>query len=217
MAGSLRADIIQVIKAKFENDCISLLLESYRALVATNHNFQSFSENDITAQLVGHMKNNPKRQNLKISIKRENHLDSQETYAGNAKADESPRIDITYTVWSDKDEYEYHMEAKNLAENNWKKEGAKTKVDAGKLHKRYIATGIGNFLDGKYQNGCLLGYILQGSTKEVVAKINRLLEGGNRKKEVLVEQNSDAGSYYISRHSNTPAPLLKHFLLSFSN
>ena len=47
-----------------------------------------------------------------------------DTYPGLADADKSPRIDLKYSTWYSKTEHEYHMEAKNLIENNWKREAA---------------------------------------------------------------------------------------------
>ena len=215
MSGGLRPDIIRMFKAQFENNCVSLLFESYTSLFASGRNFLEDSENDITAQLVGFMKKNPKRFDLQISVDREHYLDSEEVYEGIADADASPRIDIIYSTWHSNNEHTYHIEAKLLAENNWKKASVKTPVHAESLQKRYIATGINNFCSKKYSNGCLIGYILEGKIPKIVEKLNALLKADTREKEKLFA-TSTAGhtDSYLSQHDVVPLTL-KHFFFYF--
>lgn len=217
MNGKLRKDITLLFKGRFENDCISLLLDSYKSLRDSGRIMVENNENDITAQLVGFMKNNPRRNDLQISINRENYLDTQETYDGTASADESLRIDVKYSVWNSSIEHEYYMEAKNVGQQNWKKESTGALVDAGKLRRRYIKTGIENFIMGKYPNGCLIAYVLQGSSANIVELINDLLKVEKKEKELLSRTNDyECDCHYISRHDNSAIPLLKHFFLNFS-
>lgn len=216
MEGQLSKKIIQSFKERFEENCISLLIESFQSVHNSGRVMTDYSENDITAQLVGAMKANPKRKDLQISIDRENYLDSDNTYQGLVSADESARIDIKYNTWHTSEEYEYFMEAKNLAENNWTKNN-QTLVDAAKLRKRYIETGIDNFITGKYSNGCLLGYVLQGSSDKIIEKINALLISAKRVSEALKSSNQYCKiGYYFSDHSTQSNFRLKHFLLNFS-
>jgi hypothetical protein len=213
----LSLDIIKLFKEKFEFNCISLLLESYQLVYDSGRKMADYSENDITAQLIGLMKSNPKRKDLEISIQRENYLDSEQTYEGLVSADESPRIDIKYSSWNTKEEYEYFMEAKNLAEINWQKNN-QVVIDAGKLHKRYIDTGIQNFLNGRYKNGCLIGYVLQGDTQKIIEKINSVLKKNKRDKEILIKHDQYQPAFcYVSSHSKTHITELKHFMLNFCN
>ncbi len=167
--------------------------------------------------LVGYMKKNPRRTDLQIHLERENYLDGEEIYAGILDADKSPRIDIKYSVWSSDVEIEFYMEAKNLAENSWKKNSSNTTVDAYKLRKRYVETGIDNFTDGRYANGCLLGYVLEGSSQTIVELINQIIMSDNRKDEILSKHASYGIDYhYISKHNGTAMPALKHFFLNLS-
>lgn len=217
MSGQLRQEIIERFKSKFESSCISLLLEGYEALKNSNRNINEETENNITAQLLGCMKSNPKRYDLQISVDREHYLDSEEIYAGLKDADKSLRIDIKYSTWNSNKEYIYHVEAKNLAENNWKKKSVKTPVDAEKLQKRYIDTGINNFVSGKYSNGCLVGYILEGTTSNIVIKLNLLLKKEKREKEKLTISSAyGPGDFHYVSYYNSKIPiLLKHFFLLF--
>lgn len=217
MNGKLSQDIINLFKAKFESNCICLLLDAYTSLQNSNRKVSEESENNITAQLFGFMKKNQLRLDLQISLAREGYLDSDETYDGLQDADKSPRIDIKYSTWNSNIENEYYMEAKNLAEKNWTKNSTGAFVDAYKLRKRYIETGIANFTNGRYPNGCLLGYILEGKSQKIVALINKILTTENRLKEILVNDKAHYVNYsYYSKHDGTSSPLLRHFMLDLS-
>lgn len=217
MGGKLQQDIISLFKAKFEDSCIHLLLEAYFMLKSSGRKVNEESENNITAQLVGYMKKSSKRTDLQIHLERESYLDNEETYEGLQDADKSPRIDIKYSVWNSSIEVEFYMEAKNLAETNWKKNSTNAIVDANKLRKRYIETGITNFTSGRYPNGCLLGYILEGNIHKIVELFNQLLKIDKRDSEILSNhRNYDIDYHYISKHNGTSMPILKHFLLNLS-
>lgn len=149
------------------------------------------------------------------SIRGLRHLDNEETYLGEQHPDTSPRIDIRFMNWETSDKFEYYIEAKNLYETNLQKTGRTSPVDATKYNKRYIETGIQNFVNGKYPRGCLVGYVLVGEPDNVANNINTILLTANRKGEILVKSNNVLTKYYfISKHSTTLE--LKHFLLKFS-
>ncbi|MGF2410759.1 hypothetical protein [Ferruginibacter sp.] len=215
MNGKLNQDIINLFKTKFEGNCIYLLLDAYTSLLNSGHKVSEESENNITAQLVGFMKKSQLRLDLQIHLERESYLDSDETFDGLQDADKSPRIDIKYSVWNSNVEIEYYMEAKNLAENNWTKKSTGANVDAHKLRKRYIKTGIANFTSGRYPNGCLLGYVLEGKIPKVVELLNQLLVSDNRGREKLVNSKNN-NHHYTSNHVSSAIPVLKHFMLYLS-
>lgn len=217
MNGKLNQDIINQFKVKFESNCIYLLLDAYTSLQDSNRKVSEESENNITAQLFGFMKKSQLRLDLQIHLARESYLDSDEIYDGLQDADKSPRIDIKYSSWNSNIETEYYMEAKNLAENNWTKNSTGAILDAHKLRKRYIETGIANFISGRYPNGCLLGYVLEGNTHKIVELLNKILIAENRAKEILVNSKIHNANYsYISKHKGTSRPLLNHFMLDLS-
>lgn len=214
MSGTLNQHIIHRFKVQFEENCISLLLDSYSQVVDKKE-LKELSENNITIQLVGLMKTNPLRKELEISVTRESYLDSEDAYAGITEADKSPRIDIKYSTWKFKDEFEYHIEAKNLSENNWTKTNVTTPVNAKKLQKRYISTGMQNFISGRYPNGCLVGYITEGIVDNIVGNINTLLNAESRVNENLVKKHGGFTEHYISSHTGSSINELKHFFLEF--
>ncbi len=216
MNGQLQQNIIRLFRERFEKDCISLLLEGYISLRNSGRQINDYGENNITTQLYGCMRSNPKRADFQIHIDRENYLDTDDTYAGLADADKSPRIDLKYSTWHSQIEHEYHMEAKNLIENNWKREATDAYTNANSLRKRYIETGIGNFISGRYPNGCLLGYILEGDIPKIAQLLNEILKTDKRDKETLSKHNDyEFDNLYISKHNST-LPSLKHFFLNFS-
>lgn len=217
MSGKLNQDIVSLFKSKFEDNCIHLLIEAYNLLKTSGREIIEESENNITAKIVGYMKKNPKRTDLQIHLERESYLDGESIYEGLEDADKSPRIDIKYSVWNSKIEIEFYMEAKNLAENNWKKGSTNSTVDANRLRKRYIETGLKNFTSGRYPNGCLLGYVVEGTSQKVVELINQILTTDKRKDEILLKhKNYGIDYHYLSKHKETSMPILKHFLLNLS-
>lgn len=216
MSGNLNSNITQFFKVQFEQNCISLLLNSYES-IANKNSFKELTENNITAQLIGLMKLNPLRTQLNISINREAYLDSDATYAGTEEADESSRIDMKYTVWNSNIEYDYFIEAKNLCENDWKKNGVATPVNAKKLQQRYISTGMQHFISGKYPNGCLVGYVTEGNCDNIANCINTLLTADGRNKEHLIKTGTGSlTTHYNSTHTGTKIDFLNHYLLNFN-
>lgn len=114
-----------------------------------------------------------------------------------------PRIDINIVSWSfQKDiELEYFFEAKNLSEKNWyKKSGAK--VDASSYQRRYIQTGIENFRTGRYYNGSLVGYILEGEIEPILDKLNTRLVKDTNSLKIIDKINfiKDFSHCYESKH-----------------
>jgi len=216
LSGLLNPNIIQKVKVQFENNCISLLLDSYNQ-VLKKKSFKELTENDITVLLVGFMRNNPRRYELNISVDREIYIDSSDTYSGAASANKSPRIDLKYTTWKSNAEYEYYIEAKNICENNWKKTSVTTLINALELQKRYIETGIQNFITGRYPNGCIVGYVVEGNPDNIVRKINEILTGATRPKEHLTKTTKGGFSYcYNSTHPGKIMPILNHYFLLFT-
>lgn len=112
----------------------------------------------------------------------------------------------------------YFVEAKNLIENNCTKQGRKSKLSAKKIQERYISTGIDHFILGDYPaNGCMLGYIIEGTTTRIVENINEILFQKTRSNETLKKKELDIPyleEAYISVHLNDY--VLHHYFLQFS-
>lgn len=218
MNGILNKNIVHSFRAQFENNCVQLLLESHKELLGKATSLKEADENSITVQLIGFMNINPISVDYKIDITREQYLDTASVYSGLEDPDTSPRIDIRFMTWTSAEKFEFFFEAKNLYENDFTKQGNKTPTNSKYYQQRYIDTGMQTFIDGKYYQGCLVGYVLEGNPETIVDKINDLLKLAGRNAECLVMKTSvDSIHYcYESLHSGMHLPKLTHYLLNLT-
>lgn len=148
-----------------------------------------WDEENLTAHYVYHLKKTPTYKSNNADIVREYVLDSDEIVSGIIKAKKAPKIDIRvllFSSWSQTSKFKYYVEAKNLSQNNWTKENGAS-VNATYYKKRYIETGINNFISHRYPKGCLLGYIVEGDPNSIVNDINlELSESSLQKKDEIL-------------------------------
>ncbi len=196
--------IVASFKRGFEKKCFQLITESYVSAMETRVIKLDWDENDITSELHCHIKENPLRLKWSIVTNVEQHLPKDNIKKEKGFAAKLPRIDLRLVTINSSLEYEYHMEAKNLKEK-----------DSG-LKRRYVVTGINSFVSNKYENGCLLGYVLEGALHKTVYGINKLLKKDKRELEYLKLKNHQYhDEYYESEH---PGDLrIKHFMLDFTS
>ena len=93
-----------------------------------------------------------------------------------------------------------------------------SKVSAAKLKRRYISTGIENFVTKRYPKGCLAGYVLNSKTIDCVNGINKLLIKDGREKETLVNfiiLDNYSNSYYSTHNQEIETIEIKHLFLEF--
>ncbi|RCS26534.1 hypothetical protein DUT90_12315 [Polaribacter sp. WD7] len=203
MAGTLSSSIFLYVQNKFENRCITLFTEAYHTSINNQSIALDFDENDITAILHNYVDENKKRKHWRISTNVENFNFDKTITPHKGFAAKLSRIDLRFTniSWR-KIEYIYYVEAKNLKTND------------SALKRRYIDTGIDNFLrGGKYEqcNGILVGYILEGKTEDCKDGINKLLKKDYREAEFIFQ---DFSINYQSNHSERT---LKHLFFEFTN
>lgn len=177
-----------------------------------------WEEPRFSACLIGYMRQIRQQRGIELRIEPESYLYQEKILKGCEDPATAPRIDIKISGgWVQEDVY-YGLEAKILVEMDWKKRRANY------LLNRYINTGIGNFINGRYSHemsrGCLTGYVLQGNIPEIVSKINNLLLKDGRNKEVIekFESINDCPDYYQSRHirtTNKKEIELHHVFLTF--
>lgn len=188
---------------KFEQRCFQLIIEAYQTSLTEKIIRLDWNENDISSEIHKHIKANPLRLEWKVSTNVEAHLPDERLPKIKGFADKFPRIDFRLTSFFSTYEFEYFFEAKNLKQND------------SALKRRYIETGIDNFVSGKYKNGSLLGYSLQGKTSETVKGINSLLNKDKRKSETLnLKPNQLLKTTYESKHEKIGS--LKHFIFDFT-
>ena len=214
------------IRTKFptiEDISFQILIEAYKTIIKSNHYDLDWEEEQINQELVVFMKKSALRIKYKLTIGVERKLfNEDEVPINDNNPKRLPRIDINIVSWSfQKDiELEYFFEAKNLYENDYKKKIASQYIN------RYIDTGIENFRIGRYSNGSLVGYILEGKTTRIIDKLNIQLTKDRKNKNQAINSLSllNQTNYmkifeycYESKHL-TPSKeemLIKHIFLKF--
>lgn len=217
--GVLDASIVNSFKQGFEWKCINLLIDAYTYVNSSNNINIDCEEEYISAVLFDYIDNCQQAINWKIDITPEYRLYKNDVLQKMKSAKTAPRIDFRLCGWSNNSKLTYFVEAKNLIEIDSYKSNRKSKIPANKLHIRYIETGIDNYLSGQYpSNGCLVGYILQGKTENIVSMLNTCLCNLSRKPEILQLQSLEQINfkpYYISSHNNVSS--IKHLMFDFTH
>lgn len=161
-----------------------------------------WKEVKLTGHLVEKVKLTGFLRSNQISVNFETPIYDEGILYGEDDPLEAPKVDFKFTRWYGKFELDFYAEAKNLSEYDWDKKNG-SKVSASKYRARYIDTGIENFLSGRYPEGCLVGYIVQGKQEQVISGINRLIESRKLLPKVgLIQKDSDVpfSTCYCSSH-----------------
>ncbi len=206
MAGILSTSISKIYQNQFKERCTTLFIEAYHTSISNNLIALDYDENDITAILHNHIDENPKRKKWKIFTNREDYQFDNSTIQSKGFASKFSRIDMRFSNFWEDDEYKYFVEAKNL------------KVNDSGLKRRYITTGINNFLSGgKYFNcdGFLVGYILEGTIEGCKDGINKLLVKHKRQNEII--EKTSAFLSLDSYFSNHQEKIIYHLFLNYVN
>lgn len=205
MAGILNSSIFQKVQNTFKERCNKLMIDAYFTSVSNKSIKTDFDENDITAILYNYIDKNPNRRKWKISTNTENHLFDLTATVEKSFAAKFARIDMRFvSFWKD-EEQKYYVEAKNLKETD------------SYLKRRYITTGIDNFLaGGKYENcdGLLVGFILEGTCGNCVLGINNLLQKDKRLETLTSTSKIDRLDLYTSSHNGK---ILPHLFFDYCN
>lgn len=175
----MRGKLSSKVKKSFqtiETVSIRLLIESYNLALVDKKYDLDWEEEQFSAFLLSIMNklDITKKYYLHIDIEKKL-LNEDELPIGANNPKKLPRIDLNIESWLFKDgeKLKYFFEAKNLCENDWnKKSGLKATVVASKHQKRYIETGIENFRIGRYYDGALVGYVLEGKLLPIIDKLN---------------------------------------------
>ena len=169
----------------FIKACLAIVTTAYKKMKAEKRFDLKNDEPQLTAILIGHMievrNENP---NCALRISPEQPEYDEKILRGIKHPKTAPIIDIKiFGAWVEEDQY-YGLEAKILVEKKWETRRPSY------LHKRYIETGIDNFVKGNYSRkmntGCIVGYVIQGNTSNIVSKINFRLINSSRTSEQLV-------------------------------
>lgn len=198
----LNTIVYEKFRNAFEQKCFQLIIEAYQTSLTEKIIQLDWDENDISSELHKILKENPLRLEWKVSTNVESHIPKSMNKVKGFSS-KFPRIDFRLTSFISTNEYEYFFEAKNLKQTD------------SVLKRRYINTGINSFVSRKYENGSLIGYLLEGKIDETVIGINSLLEKDKRNNEVIVlKPNNLLKNYYESNHSKIG--IVKHLIFDFT-
>ena len=188
----------------FKGKCIKLLVSAYNKAAKEKSINLDWEENDITAQLHKYVDKDRFRVVNNIITNVEHHLADDSLPKERGFAAKYSRIDMRFVSIKNEIEYKYFAEAKLLKEKD------------SALKRRYIETGINNFSSGKYYDGFLVAYIVEGVLISAVNGINKLLEKDRRNSEILKKVTCNChDEYYESVHDSIGK--LKHFMFDFTS
>ena len=212
------SDTLPNVDSKFENACLCIMTEAFKRMKQERHYDLTWKETCFSACLVGYMRKIRHEKDIALRIDPESHLYREEMLNCTEDPDTAPRIDIKISGgWVHEDAY-YGIEGKILVENDW---GTRTASDS---RRRYIATGIDNFVNGRYSDkmdrGCMVGYVVQGRASEIASKINNLLIRDGRNKEKMMNPHpingcSDCCQSKHTRTTDNTEIKLHHVFLTF--
>jgi hypothetical protein len=190
---ALNTIVYEKFRNAFQQKCCQLLIEAYQISLTEKIIQSDWNENDISSELHRHLKESPLRKKWKYFTQVEAHLPT-DIQREKGFANKFPRIDFKFATFDRENDFEYFFEAKNLKQSG---------MAGNALKRRYIDTGINNFISGKYKNGSLVGYLLEGKTDETIKGINSLLDKDKRNTEVLnLKPDKLLNSIYLSNHSD---------------
>lgn len=203
MVGQLNTSLVNVFKSEFENRCLRLIFQAYQSARSNMSVLSNFDEEDITEVLNCYLDDNQQRIDWNIFTNTENRLRDKKVTRVKGFAKKASRIDLRFATINSSIDYRYYMEAKNL------------KHDSAKLKRRYIKTGIDNFIKKKYNDGFIAGYLLSGDIANNIDGLNKLLLKDNRTTESipLSPQNNSGYNYYVSDHTTIQ---IKHVFFDFN-
>lgn len=212
------SDVLPEIDSSFEQKCLWTIIEAFKLMKKEKRYDLTWKETRFSACLVGYMRKIRDQKCEILRIDPESCLYREEVLRGMEDPDTSPIIDFKISGgWVQEDVY-YGIEGKILVENDW---GTRR---ANHLNRRYIDTGIDNFVNGRYSNkasrGCIAGYVVQGCSPEIVLKINNLLvyEGRNKEnieKALPINGFSDCFRSRHTRNTDNKQMELHHIYLTF--
>ncbi len=149
MIGKLNNQIANKIRFKLQSECITILIRAYKLAKSDPVFSKELDEDAYTAILVEkYMPKVPLKYDGKWFIAPQVPHYSEVHLNGTESTSKAPKPDIRFEkyVLSHPESFKYTIEAK------------KVKASSSQLKRRYLTTGIDNFLIDRYPLGCLVGY-----------------------------------------------------------
>lgn len=196
-------------KKAFYSSCNDLLVKAYKKILHDAAYEVIWEEDTFTANIYKALDEICQDEGTAYMPLYQEHQLTKDILSGTTRAVRAKKIDIVFATFY-KPRLKYRIEAKILAENNTDKRNAKH------LSNEYVVSGIDRFVKKDYEpDGCMVGYVINGSADSVLAAINLVLISSRREKEILQCKHSIGGYEfcYDSEHTDFG---LKHILLHFS-
>lgn len=161
-----------------------------------------WDEDTITNSLITSMRRTGYLRDNGIAVNLQVPIVTADIASGKVPFIAAAKVDFKLSIWppTADDELEYFAEAKNLSESDWTKPSG-AQVRASYYLDRYIKTGIENYLTGRYPEGCLVGYVVNGCVPPVVAGINNLIQSrslGPRIGQLVPQPSASWSAHYHS-------------------
>ena len=214
--GSIDPVLVAQVRAAFEQTCIDLLEWACQTLKSNKKVDTDWGEENISANIFTYIKDSQKSIDADIHVDSEHPFYNQDILDNKKKAKEASRIDMVFQHnWSSK-RFVFYVEVKNLVEHDYADAGRTQTVKAKAIQKRYIKTGVDHFLKGYYPQGCLLGYVLNGTINGVVNALNSILVKAGRNSESLGFSSGTIPWMVFSSSHVKQNMTLKHYLFDFN-
>lgn len=200
----------------FVNLCCQLIIRGYQKVVKSKKIDLNWDEEDISDFLAEQIESCCREGEYPYHIDTDSRDRAESVDGINIKGKKRKRYDIKFSYFSDpRTENAFGIEAKLLIENDTPPKTSTTLIEA------YISVkGMRKFIEGVYsKRGCMIGYIIEGSPKAIVQKINERMKADTfyNKAKILTPQKAIEmySHHYESEHTNLSYPL-KHLMLDFT-
>ena len=205
------ADLAKKLGKNGVVEILSVLWDGYHSLKKANVITPEMDENEITEEWflhvdeIWHHENRALRLSIKIapSLQHEDKTKAQ-------PVGQPPTIDFCFRSWENRDSY-FGIECKNLYEAN------------SKYIKRYVQTGIDNYINGRYgaqsSVSSIAGFILSGEVSSVVSELRNEIATISPLKN-LTKDLSTPDALYQSKHtrkSDNVCITIHHLFFDFAN
>lgn len=170
-------NLATAFKAGFIQHCLEAIRLGYEQMLTDKEYQLHWEEDTLTNCLVTAMRKTGYPRDNGISLNLQVPIVTPAIATGQASFITAPKVDFKLSTWGSptRDELEYFAEAKNLSQQDWHKPSGAW-VRATYYRGRYLDTGIENYLSYRYPEGCLVGYVVNGSTIAVVNSLNHLIQ-----------------------------------------
>lgn len=198
--------------------CLDAMCRGYERMVVDAQYDVNWEEDNLTVQLIEKMEQAGFLADHNIEVNPQRPIYNQEIIYKGKSPKSAPVVDFKMSKWYKNKLKHYYAEAKNLSNSNWSKPDG-SEVNASKYRARYIDTGIENFLSGRYPDGCLLGYVVQGEAASVISGINQLIQKRELPPRVgLIEKDESSLfpiCYFSSHEIDNKILRIRHLFMQF--